>query len=116
MDNIINNLQISREELERRLKWYESKYGAYVYKKGFHNWKNLFRKPNIYDWTILFMLLMGLFIGWAYNHDIGACREFLSTIDDKACEICNTQIEQATNPFLNNLSIINEENPITGEI
>jgi len=67
----------SREQLEAKLRWYEERYGAFIGNRGVHNWRNLFRKPNIYDWTILFMLIMGLFIAWGYQHDIQACREYI---------------------------------------
>jgi len=111
----IEHFQISREELENRLRWYENNYGAYIGNKGVKNWKNLFRKPTLQEWTILFMLIMGLFIAWAYNRDIGECREFLMTIEDKACEICKVQtrieapleLSELSVPFIN----FNEENP-----
>ena len=69
--------ELSREQLETKLKWYEERYGSSIGNRGVHNWKNLFRKPNLYDWTILFMLIMGLFIAWSYQHDIQACREYI---------------------------------------
>lgn len=70
--------ELSREELEKRLKWYEKKYGVYIEKTGLHNWKNLFKRPTLYECTILFMLLMGLFMGWAYQRDVALCREVLA--------------------------------------
>lgn len=111
---------LMKEELEKRLEWYESKYGPYVVKRGFHNWKNLFKKPTFQDWLILIMLIIGLFIGWAYNHDTKECRDFLATFEDKACEICNIQIERAVNQQKNNppqtiTFNVNEENPLLGE-
>lgn len=89
----IEHFQLSREELEGRLKWYNNKYGPYIGNRGVHNWKNLFKKPNLQEWTILVMLIMMLFIGWAYQHDIAECKDFLLTIEDKACLICQIQIE-----------------------
>jgi hypothetical protein len=72
MDNFL-----SRQELEKRVSWYEKKYGPYIGDRGLKNWKNLFRRPNIYELTILFMLLMSFFIAWAYIHDVSMCREFI---------------------------------------
>ena len=65
---------MNEEELIKQLKWYENRYGPYIPKAGLRNWKNLFRKPTLQEWTILFMLLMGLFMAWAYYHDIEACK------------------------------------------
>jgi hypothetical protein len=84
-------------ELETRVKWYEKKYGSYIEKRGLHNWKNLFRKPNNYEWTILFMILMALFIGWAYQIDTQQCRETLNKIEGICIEYCSSEfsIERA---------------------
>ncbi len=62
-------------EIERKdkiIKWYEKRYGPYIEKRGIHNWKNLFRKPNIYEIVILFMLVMFFVLIFAYVHDIKA--------------------------------------------
>ena len=71
------HFELSKEELKERLNWYSKKYGPYIRNRGVHNWKNLFLKPNIYDWTILFMIIMALFIAWSYQHDIAICREYV---------------------------------------
>jgi len=84
--------ELSKEELEKRLKWYSKKYGSYVEKKGFHNWKNLFRRPNNYEWTILFMLfIVVIVIPATYNRDFSKCREFAQNLDSMACELCTAQ-------------------------
>ncbi len=57
--------------------------------KGVKNWKALFKKPNLLEWTILIMLILALLMVWAYNRDISACREAIITLQDNACEICN---------------------------
>ena len=62
---------------------------------GMHNWKNLFRKPTLLEYTILFMLIMGLFTAWAYVQDIKACNEFYN----ESC-IINQQLGLGI-PFLN---------------
>jgi len=90
------HFQLSREELEGRLKWYNKKYGPYIGNRGVQNWKNLFRKPSLTDWTILFMLIMALFIAWAYQHDIAMCREYINN-QMYQCPIYN----QTYNPTLN---------------
>lgn len=68
-------------ELEKRVRWYDKKYGPYIEKRGFHNWKNLFRKPSLYEWAILFMLLMVPLMAMTYNQDIAECRNFIENID-----------------------------------
>ena len=60
------------------IEWYKARYGMHIEKRGLHNWRNLFRKPNLYEWLILFMILMSLFISWAYQRDISLCREVIS--------------------------------------
>ena len=70
----LSSFQIPREQLEAKVKWYEKKYGPVIQKRGLNNWKNLFRKPNLYEWLILAMLLMALFMAWAYTHDIEATK------------------------------------------
>ena len=76
------------EDIRARLKWYENHYGPYVQHRGMENWKNLFRKPTMLEWTILFMLLMGLFMAWAYKTDITACNDFYK---QNVCYFCNEQ-------------------------
>lgn len=80
--------ELSREELEKRLNWYEKRYSPYVKKRGIHNWRNLFRKPNNYEWTILFMLLMAGFIMWAYQEDTSQCRNTLKNLDGICSQYC----------------------------
>jgi hypothetical protein len=65
-------------QLKKENEWFRKQYGPYIEKRGMNNWKNLFRKPSLYEWTILFMLIMGLFMGWAYQRDIAVCREYIN--------------------------------------
>jgi|24BtaG_2_1085350.scaffolds.fasta_scaffold00173_3 hypothetical protein len=118
----IDNYRISREELEKRLNWYSNRYGPYVSKKGLHNWKNLFRRPTLNEWIILFMIITALFLGGAYRHDVSECREFLSNINNNACGLCDSQLESFKQQELDylqpgqNISFnINEENPNLGK-
>lgn len=50
-------------------------------KVGINNWRNLFRKPTLNDWIMLFMIFMILVAAWAYNHDVGVCKDFIKNID-----------------------------------
>ncbi len=68
---------MDNEELIKRIGWYEKKYGPYIEKRGQHNWKNLFRKPNVYEYTIFFMMMMSFFLAFAYYIDINNCQETL---------------------------------------
>lgn len=68
---------MEKEEYEKRLAWYEKRYGPYIEKRGLHNWKNLFRMPNNYEWTILIMLLLGIFMGVIYGSEVSECRKCL---------------------------------------
>src|SRR3990167_729778 len=86
------NEGLSLEEAEKRLQWYDKKYGPYIDKKGLHNFKNLFRRPTMYEWVILFMLLLTLFLSWAYAEDTKVCREFVSKSIAE-----NTGIQKAIN-------------------
>jgi len=45
--------------------------------RGFHNWRNLFKKPTMQDWVILIMLILMIFVAWAYQHDTATCKEFV---------------------------------------
>ncbi len=47
-------------------------------KRGLHNWRNLFRKPTLQDWLIFFMLVMILFLAWAYQRDITVCKSSIN--------------------------------------
>ena len=84
--------EINLEEANRRLEWYSKKYGPYIEKRGLKNLGNLFRKPTLNEWIILFMIFMGLIIAWAYNHDTKACRDTLENLEATACLICGEQI------------------------
>lgn len=76
----INDIaEIPREQLEAQLSWYRKTYGEPIMRRGLHNWKNLYKKkPTLQDWIILFMIIMSLFISWAYQRDITICREYIA--------------------------------------
>ena len=81
----------SREELEKKLSWFSKKYGPYIEKRGLGNWRNLFAKPTLSEWTILFMLLMMGFVAWAYLADTEECRETLTNLDVVCIDYCEAQ-------------------------
>mgnify|MGYP003146781459 CR=1 FL=1 len=66
---------LSRDELLKRVEWYEKRFGPSIEKRGIHNWKNLFKKPTVNELMILFMLIMGGFVAWAYQRDVALCKE-----------------------------------------
>lgn len=91
---------MDNKELQKRVNWYEKKYGPYIEKKGLHNWKNLFKKPTLMEWTILVMIIMSLFIAWAYTQDVQACSEWIPKIQTQACSICNDQLNAGTEKYI----------------
>jgi len=50
--------------------------------RGLHNWKNLFRKPNMYELVILFMLVMAILMAYVYKHDVGECLYIREHLED----------------------------------
>lgn len=116
MDNINQEFKeyLNEVEMKKQLAWYSKKYGPYIEKRGLKdNWKNLFRKPTLLEWTILFMLVMGLFSAWAYNQDIQSCRDFVKTFNENPCSYCKVQTQQPVNPLANFSNLIIQED-LTG--
>ncbi len=97
---------MDNEELIKKITWYEKKYGPYIEKRGEHNWKNLFRKPNFYEYTIFFMMMMSFFLVWAYYHDINSCQETLREWKP----IVEFYASPSTNQFDLSIDIQGEEN------
>jgi len=108
--------QMNEDELIKRIKWYEKKYGPYITKRGFKNWRNLFRMPNMYEWTILLMIILSIFMAWAYTNDIAQCKETLNNLDVVCVSYCGSQTNQMPDLGLN-LSgfIFKADNPFNGE-
>jgi hypothetical protein len=73
---------------KEKVTWYEKRYGPVIERRGLHNWKNLFRKPNIYEWTILFMIILTILSGFLYMEDTKTCRETLKNIDNICIQYC----------------------------
>lgn len=100
------------EELE----YYRKTYGPIIEKRGFHNWKNLFKKPSFSEWIVLFMLIMGLFLAWAYKIDIKSCEDFVQNITENSCYYCNLWTQEKEKVDLrkiNNFSFIFKEDNLT---
>ena len=70
---------------------------------GVHNWKNLFRKPTLDEYIMLFIIIMSIFSYFQYNKDINTLREYYEGGD-----YCS-HLTQLNNHELNN-------NPLNTEI
>ena len=79
------------EILKKKVAWFEKRYGPYIEKRGLGNWKNLFRMPTLQEWTILFMIMMALFISWAYTSDTQACRDTLENLEGICIDYCESE-------------------------
>lgn len=97
---------MDNDELTKRVKWYEKQYGPYIEKRGLtkQNVKNLFKWPTLQEWTILVLIMMALFLGWAYKTDINACYSFIDELTIVPLE--NINLSQFYN---NNYTLILEE-------
>jgi len=93
-------------KLTKENNWYNKKYGPYIDKRGLDNWKNLFRRPNLLEWTIFIMLLLALFMGWAYTRDF---KVYEQNIQQNCCEICSSQLNFAESIPENPMLYFNEE-------
>jgi hypothetical protein len=79
LDKIFDNPEtFSREELIKRVTWYDKKFGPYIEKRGLKNVKNLFRKPTGQEVISFFLMLMLLVMAWAYNYDTESCRKTIA--------------------------------------
>lgn len=83
-----NENQPNEDELQKKLKWYENKYGPYYETRGIKNWKNLFRKPTLMEGTLFILMILMLFGAYAYNLDTKKCRETLKNLPTEVCEAC----------------------------
>jgi len=41
-------------------------------------WKELWKMPTMHEWITLFIIVMVLFVAWAYKHDTQVCRDFIA--------------------------------------
>jgi len=51
--------------------------------RGIHNYKNLFRKPRLYELISLFIILSMFFVSWAYYRDITVLQNALKLCQSK---------------------------------
>jgi len=83
---------------------------------GIHNWKNLFRKPTIEDYIMLFIIFMVIFSYYLYKVDINNIIEYYE--DENYCFNQIKLNNQKTNipymPFQINLPI-DSSNESNGE-
>lgn len=98
MDKEIKDKDYQIAKLQHKLDWFEGRHGPYIEKRGLHNWKNLFRKPTLNEWVILAMIIMAMFMGWAYQEDTEGCRETLENIDSICSAKCSSYAKQDLNP------------------
>lgn len=80
---------MEKEELEKRVSWYEKNYGPYIEKTGLSNWKNLFRKPTSRDILLLVIIIFVLLGAVTYKYDIQTCQETLKNLPKDVCEACS---------------------------
>jgi len=87
---------MDNKELEKRVKWYERKYGPYIEKRGLNNWKNLFKKPILLEWVILAMIIMAIFMAFAYQSETAQCRDVIAN----PCLYCNNFFGGVTDNYV----------------
>ena len=78
----------NQTEIEKKLKWYEQKYGPYYETRGLKNWKNLFRKPTLMERTLSLVIILMLLGAWAWHIDTEKCRDTLKNLPREVCEAC----------------------------
>lgn len=74
--------------------------GNVTYKaKGFNkqNLKRLFTRFSLNDFIILFIILLVLFLSWAYQRDTAECRYFINNINQVCMDMIKPAEQQQTN-------------------
>jgi len=46
--------------------------------RGLKNWKNLFKKPDLDSFITLALIILVLYLAWAYKRDISVLRDLLA--------------------------------------
>lgn len=87
------------DEANKRLEWYNKKYGPYIEKRGLRNWKNLFRKPTGQEWLTLILLILAILMAFAYQRDMSICQSYAN--NHTTSSIIPSQIPEF-NPLSNN--------------
>ena len=72
--------------------------------RGLHNWRNLFKKPDGRDWLTLIMLILVLFMAYAYKHDTQVCRDYVEKVQ---YDFGNLTMPSNYTPASFNLSLLN---------
>lgn len=76
----------------------------YSTKIGLGNWKNLFRRPTLEEWIMLFIIILVIFAAYAYSKETGLCRTMLKDMNTTCMNYCNNSI---LTPFINSSTIDN---------
>ena len=68
---------------------------------GLKNWKNLFRKPTLDDWIMLFIIFMAIFSYYQYQIDINNIIEYYENGDYcyNQYRLLNQKIQSNQNPL-----------------
>lgn len=104
-------------EANKRIEWYETKYGPYFEKKGLNNWKNLMRWPTLNEWIILILLIMLVLFGIFSQHNASVCQEAVDYYNQKHQLGLPGSINLSNNSLLINQSLpILTETKEVGEI
>ena len=94
-------------EMEKRLKFYEDKYGPYVEKRGLHNWKNLFRRPSMNEWIILILLICCVAFAFTAQMNASICQGAIDYWNQAHAPMFGTPVNFSA---INNISIIGDLN------
>lgn len=71
----------------------------YTPKRGIENWKNLFRKPTLSEWIILFMMIGILVIAYAYQTETSSCRDFMKDIKLNCIKIVDAINKESSDSY-----------------
>jgi len=70
--------------------------------------KLIWGKPSFNDWMIFVIIVLTLFMAWAYQHDISSCQDVVNNLDDiclkynvnlKVTELANEKLEEQYEPI-----------------
>ena len=65
-------------EYQKRLKYFEDKYGPYIEVRGLKNWRNLFRWPTLNEWIILALLIMCIYFAFIGQANEQICQQAIN--------------------------------------
>ena len=70
--------------------------------------KLIWGKPSFNDWMIFVIIVLTLFMAWAYQHDISSCQDVVNNLDSiclkynvnmKVTELANEKLEEQYEPI-----------------